>query len=156
MIELDIRYLEESQISEIIELIKRIFDEFEAPEYSEEGIQEFYSYITPEGFKERLEKNHFTLVAMVKDRLAGVIEIRDNNHICLLFVDKQYHKKSIAKRLLEEAISIAKSNQTVEFSIDVNSSPYAVEIYKKMGFLPTDNEQLVNGIRFIPMSRRIE
>ncbi|WP_460645598.1 GNAT family N-acetyltransferase [Lacrimispora brassicae] len=33
----------------------------------------------------------------------------------------------------------------------VNSSPYAVEIYHKLGFVDTDTEQLVNGIRFIPM-----
>ena len=33
----------------------------------------------------------------------------------------------------------------------VNSSPYAVKIYEHLGFVPTDNEQTVNGIRFTPM-----
>jgi len=32
-----------------------------------------------------------------------------------------------------------------------NSSPYAVEIYRHLGFEPTDTEQAVNGLRFIPM-----
>ena len=35
--------------------------------------------------------------------------------------------------------------------VTVHSSPYAVEIYSRMGFEPTDTEQTVNGLRFIPM-----
>ena len=33
----------------------------------------------------------------------------------------------------------------------VNSSPYAVPIYHKLGFKETDSEQIVNGLRYIPM-----
>ena len=33
----------------------------------------------------------------------------------------------------------------------VNSSPYAVEVYRHLGFVPTDTEQLTNGIRYTPM-----
>ncbi|WP_094603611.1 GNAT family N-acetyltransferase [Sporomusa silvacetica] len=39
--------------------------------------------------------------------------------------------------------------------ITVNSSPYAVLIYEKMGFVRTDVEQEINGIRFIPMKFNI-
>lgn len=33
----------------------------------------------------------------------------------------------------------------------VNSSPYAVEVYRHLGFTPTNTEQLTNGIRYTPM-----
>lgn len=33
----------------------------------------------------------------------------------------------------------------------VNSSPYAVEVYRHLGFFPTDTEQVTNGIRYTPM-----
>ena len=33
----------------------------------------------------------------------------------------------------------------------VNSSLYAVEVYRHLGFVPTDTEQLTNGIRYTPM-----
>jgi len=36
--------------------------------------------------------------------------------------------------------------------ITVNSSPYAVKIYEKLGFVPDGNEQMVDGIRFTPMT----
>ena len=33
----------------------------------------------------------------------------------------------------------------------VNSSPYAVPVYHKLGFIDMDSEQLSDGIRFTPM-----
>ena len=35
--------------------------------------------------------------------------------------------------------------------ITVNSSPYAVEAYRRLGFVDVDNEKLLDGIRFTPM-----
>lgn len=33
----------------------------------------------------------------------------------------------------------------------VNSSPYAHEVYKHLGFQDTDKEQVIKGLRFMPM-----
>ena len=33
----------------------------------------------------------------------------------------------------------------------VNSSPYAVPVYHKLGFIDMDSEQLADGMRFTPM-----
>ena len=38
----------------------------------------------------------------------------------------------------------------------VNSSPYAVPIYHKLGFKDTGSEQVVNGLRFTPMELNTE
>lgn len=35
--------------------------------------------------------------------------------------------------------------------ITVNSSPYAVPVYHKLGFVDTDTEQLLDGMRYTPM-----
>ena len=35
--------------------------------------------------------------------------------------------------------------------ITVDSSPDAVGTYRRMGFIPTSEEQLVNGVRYVPM-----
>ena len=34
----------------------------------------------------------------------------------------------------------------------VNSAPYAVDIYRHLGFAETGPEQTINGIRFTPMA----
>ena len=36
-------------------------------------------------------------------------------------------------------------------ALTVNSSPYAVEVYRALGFRKTAEEQSVDGIRFTPM-----
>ena len=33
----------------------------------------------------------------------------------------------------------------------VNSSPYAVEVYRHLGFVATDAEQCTDGLRYTPM-----
>ena len=40
---------------------------------------------------------------------------------------------------------------TTFFAITVNSSPYAVLVYRKLGFVETDTEQLADGMRYTPM-----
>ena len=85
-----------------------------------------------------------------ENEIAGVISTRDVSHISLLFVDKKYHKKGIAKALFSELLTELKKNPDVK-KITVNSSPYAVEVYKKLGFKQTDEKQEKDGIIFIPM-----
>jgi N-acetylglutamate synthase-like GNAT family acetyltransferase len=92
----------------------------------------------------------FCIVAVLGENIIGVIEVRNVNHIALLFVDDQYHKNGIAKNLVSLAIERAKISE-----IYVHSSTYAVNIYAKMGFNQLDNEQVKNGIRYTPMKKSI-
>ena len=36
-------------------------------------------------------------------------------------------------------------------SFTVHSSPFAVEVYRRLGFTPTDTERLTDGLRYTPM-----
>lgn len=47
---------------------------------------------------------------------------------------------------------IFESNPAIK-GLTVNSSPYAVEIYKRLGFVSTDVMQEKDGIIFIPMKK---
>lgn len=38
----------------------------------------------------------------------------------------------------------------------VNASPYAIPVYRKLGFIDIDVEQVINGIRFTPMVYEIK
>lgn len=137
---------------DIIRLTKKVFDEFVAPDFSAEGIRTFYEFNTREKIKERIATGGFILTAKIEnEKIVGVIEIRDQNHIARLFVDKIYQKHGIAKKLFSEALSISINLQPDLKTITVHSSPFAVNIYKKLGFQQTDSEQMKQGIRYIPM-----
>ena len=78
-------------------------------------------------------------------RIVGVLAA-DNDHIHLLFVGREYHRKGIARQLFDIMVEYY-----CALEITVNSSPYAVEAYRKLGLVDTDTEQTVNGLRFTPM-----
>lgn len=130
-----------------LELVWKVFLQFEAPEYCEEGISEFHDFIQVDSIRQKLLNHELFLWAGYEgDRIVGVIAVRPPFHISLLFVDPQFHRRGIARSLFETVLEVCKNTE-----ITVNSSPYAVGIYRRMGFADTDAEQTVNGIRFVPM-----
>ncbi|MCL2166724.1 MAG: GNAT family N-acetyltransferase [Clostridiales bacterium] len=136
-------------------LVRRVFDAFEAPEYSEEGIASFYSFIETQTMRRNWESGNLRLWGAFDNAiLAGVAAFRPPYHISLLFVDRQYHGRGIARSLLQEGFRDLQATFGTG-TVTVNSSPYAVEIYRHMGFEAADTEQSVNGLRFTPMKRAL-
>lgn len=128
---------------EAIRLVKKVFMQFEAPEYSREGIREFMDSIHNQDYLIM----HSFFGAYVHGKLAGVIATRKgHHHVGLLFVDRKYQKKGIGRMLMQYVIDLKDKEP-----MTVNASPYAHEFYKKLGFTDTDGEQTVSGIRFYPM-----
>lgn len=90
------------QEAAIYQLVKRVYDEFVSVDYCEEGNTFFYNWIQPSRIAERQCKQVNIWVASKNSELVGMIEIRDNKFISLLFVDKKYQRQGIAKRLFDE------------------------------------------------------
>ncbi len=57
----------------------------------------------------------------------------------------------LQKKLMTIGIEYCICNKFSLTEITVNSSPYAVEVYHKLGFKDTAVEQISDGIRFTPM-----
>ena len=150
-----IRKMNSSDAGEVIDLIHRVFMTAVAPYFSEEGIQEFLHYADQDRLLNRQKANHFTLVASKNTKVIGIIEIRNLNHISLLFVDGLYQRMGIGSALCQRAVELCVKVSPDVPAVSVNASPNAVSAYLRMGFVPTDNEKLVNGIRFTPMSMTI-
>ena len=86
--------------------------------------------------------------AFDKGKIVGVAATRnEGNHIALFFVDSQYHRRGIGRKMFETVL-----HGSISDHITVNSSPYAVNVYHHLGFFDTDAERLENGIRYIPMT----
>ena len=130
-----------------LELIWKTFLEYEAPEYSQEGIEEFKKSIYD---KEWLHAREF-YGAYEDDNLLGVIATKDKSHIALFFVDGRCHRRGIGRKLFEKALE---ENDKDYFT--VNSSPYAKEVYEHLGFECVEDMQCVNGIRFYPMTMKVK
>ena len=131
--------INKNEIKTALELILTVFMEYEAPDYTREGVDEFFKSVRDENYLSMLT----FYGAFFDEAPIGVIATRNNGkHIALFFVDGKYHRRGIGKKLFE---TVRTDNMTV------NSSPYAVPIYHRLGFTETDREQVVNGLRFTPM-----
>lgn len=143
---IDYGSMEFSQVEEVEKLIKGVFYQYIAYDYSEKGVHDFLDYIHHEEILKRIvSKCNNILIAKVNNEIVGVIETRDSCHISLLFVRKDFQKQGIAKSLIRQAFDSHVSD------ITVNASPFAAPIYEKMGFVKISGELIKKGITFIPM-----
>ena len=111
----------------------------------------FYEWIQPEKIAER-QKNQINLwVAFSNAKIIGMIEIRENKYISLLFVDKEFHGCGIAKRLFHESLKTCLQRDPSLRIFYVHASPFSIPVYSKLGFIETDKMQEENGIKYLPM-----
>ena len=132
------------------------FDEFIAPGYTPEGIAEFHEFAAPDAILARMAQDHFVRVALAAGAPVGMVEIRQNNHVALLFVDRAYQQHGIATHLLALALADARAADPDLARVTVNSSRFGVPAYEKLGFRQTGPERTVNGIVFIPMAKQLD
>jgi GNAT superfamily N-acetyltransferase len=140
--------LETKQVADAMDMVWRVFSEFEAPQYSQRGIDEFADFIRPEIIKEKQARGELLLWACFDgEAIIGLLALAPRGHISLLFVETAYHRQGVARALWKA--TQASQKDTCKYT--VNASPYAHEAYKHLGFQDTDGEKTVNGLRFIPM-----
>ena len=138
-----IRRLSQDERQTALDLAWAVFSEYESPDYSAEGTEEFRKCLHDEGYLSGL---HY-YGTFDGEKLIGEIAIRpDRKHICFFFVDGRYHRRGIGTRMFRRLLEDY-PNET----ITLNSSPYGLPFYKAIGFVPTDEERTVNGIRFTAM-----
>jgi GNAT superfamily N-acetyltransferase len=130
-------------------LVKKVFNEFVAPDYSPEGVSTFFSLVTPEYLVSLQHKNGFVCAAYENSTMVGMLAIRDRDHITLFFVDKEFQGKGVGRALYQEAKQIMKSNGIAK--VDVHSSPFAKKHYEALGFKAVSKAQIEKGIVYVPM-----
>ncbi len=138
-----IRKMRQEEIPAALDFAWKVFSEYESPVYSEEGTEEFRKSIHDPDYLRGIEY----CGAYDGGKLVGEIGIRpDRGHICFFFVDGAYHRRRIGTDMFRYLLEVY-PNQP----ITLNSAPYGLPFYRKLGFRETDREQTVNGIRFTPM-----
>lgn len=153
---LEYRLMKRGDEGEVCDLVIRVFDEFVAPQFSREGVQEFRNYADPHLFMRRSQWNHFVLLAAAQKEIAGMIEVRVDGHVTLFFVDKWFQVRGVGGELLHRALAICQRSKPELSKATVNSSPNAVGIYERLGFHRMGPEKVENYIRFVPMVFELE
>lgn len=142
-----IREMNFNDIKAVNSLIKEVFDKYMSGDYTKEGINNFYEFISPESLRERLSSGNRFYAAEKDDLIAGVIEVRDNSHIALFYVREIFHGKGVGRSLFEYALKDIPAGTV----ITVNSSHFAVPVYEKLGFKRHLPALMRDGMAFTPM-----
>lgn len=154
MDELTYKPIAEGQIQLISDMVWEVFLQFEAPDYPDEGIATFKAFIDPERLTTEIKAGSYMIYGCFEgDMPVGVIALRQGKHISLLFVKSSHHRRGIAKKLLEFAVQHIIREYPGAKELTVNSSPYAIDVYRRLGFTPTDKIQEMSGIIFMPMKK---
>lgn len=145
-----IRKLPPEDLNEALALIWDVFCEFDAPCFEPEGIRVFQDFIGLDSMEKMVDSKVLTFTgAYTEEKLVGVLAMRGPVHISLLFVDPEYHRRGVARSLFGEAIK--ETPREDHCLITVNSSPYGVPFYRRLGFVVLEPEKEANGMRFTPM-----
>ena len=124
---------------------------YEAPDYDPQGIRHFHEFVKGDELHNMfLLGQYYAWGAFDRDNvITGVLGVRKQWHISLLFVEPSLHHQGIATKLLRYAFREAAEAGITEMT--VFSSPYAVEFYHRLGFTDLDSEITTDGIRYTPM-----
>lgn len=134
-----------------MEMAFETFMKFEAKEYGSEGTFNFVRFVTDDMLRKMFQKGEYKLfVAKDGDDVIGMISLRNGNHISLLFVKEEYHRKGVGKHLVKHLHKYMKEN-TIYDKLTLHAAPYAIPFYYKMGFKDAGMITRNQGIVYTPM-----
>ena len=101
-----------------------------------------------------LKGEYQMMVALHEEKIIGFITVRNRSHISLLFVNKKYHRQGIGSILIEKMGEYLITEVGVDY-MTVDSAPYALEFYHKLGFWDLAPRQQKQGIIYTSMKKNL-
>ena len=148
-----IRWAYASEWAPAMKMIWRTFLKYEGKDYTREGIQNFFDFITDdELYLAFLKGSYQMMVAVDNGRIIGVGTLRGGNHLSLLFVDEEYHRRGVGRAIMNGLCRYLK-DEAGERSMSLKAAPYAVDFYHKLGFRTIKPEEEYSGIRVTEMEK---
>jgi GNAT superfamily N-acetyltransferase len=134
----------------ISDLIRPLAEKYIAREFSPEGARYLPASMEPAAIKGYLESGYQYHVAEQDGVIAGAVAVRENKHVYHLFVAEPFQGRGLARRLWHVARDACRqAGNPGEFT--VNSSRFAVEMYRKFGFVETGPPETKSGVTSVPM-----
>lgn len=148
-----VRWARENEWAPAMKMIWKTFLKFEGKDYTQEGIKNFFEFITDDDlYVAFLKGTYRMMVALDGERIIGAGSIRNRNHLSLLFVDEDYHHMGVGSALLARLCDYLK-HESGECYMSLKAAPYAVNFYRKQGFQTVKPEEEYSGIRVTAMEK---
>jgi GNAT superfamily N-acetyltransferase len=134
----------------ISDLIRPLAEHYIAQEFSPESAAILLASMDAGAIEAYMTSGYKYHVAEDDGMLVGVVGVRDNSHLYHLFVADDFRGRGVARELWRVARDACRVAGNIgEFT--VNSSRFAVGMYRKLGFVETGPPDEKNGVTSIPM-----
>lgn len=148
--EYEIRLATADDIPPALDLAWRMFVRYDSLDYGVEHTERMRVAIEDRLKNLSIYIQRLMVVALVDDKVVGMLETYGTNRISLLFVDSEYQRKGIATAMMRKIASELKMRG--HDKIVLNSSPYGLSFYIHFGFTVEDEEKNVDTPWKTPMS----
>ena len=141
-----IREMEEKDLEAVSTICIDSFTKSVAGTLSLEGVSTFSEIASSDSILKRMNEDNLIFVAECNGRIKGVIELKEGRHIAMLFVEPEYQKKGVGRKLLSSALSYARVD-----TVTVSASLSSVPVYEKYGFECKGDISESAGLVYQPM-----
>lgn len=114
------RFMTRGEERQVFGLVESVFNEYVRNDFSLEGIEEFFRAARHMIFD--WPSDHFIIVAAVRDKITGMIAMKENRRISLFFVDSSYRRRGIGRTLLHHALAHCAGHASGVNEFEVHSS----------------------------------
>ncbi|QLI80351.1 GNAT family N-acetyltransferase [Chitinibacter fontanus] len=144
---LEIREILFSEYDRAAEVVWASFQHLAAQYQSPAGIEQFRLFAQASEIRARDAVGGKCYVAVIQNTVIGVLQVRADAHIALLFVLPEFQSRGVGRALIKKA----DADQRL---LTVNASVNSMGAYMRYGFMPVGADQTSeSGIRFVPMQR---
>lgn len=142
---------------EVANLIYKTYEFFNARETDKKSLKQYLALIdiktnSATTLFNRFKNSNINFGAFSNEKLIGIVRGR-KNRIVSLFVDGNFHKQGIGKKLISLFERRAKKIGSKE--IKIRSSLYAVNFYLKMDYKKTTGIRRYRGLVFQPLKKSL-
>lgn len=144
------RVLKDEDFEEASRMMFRTFYRYVLPTYTEEGVRFFRDATSALSLSmNTFDKSIVVYGCFDEEKLCGVLARKGKNHILLYFADERYVGRGVGRQLFARFLKSVDPTKP----ITVNSTDFAVPIYKHYGFVPTGQRRMEDGVTYTPMKR---
>jgi predicted GNAT family N-acyltransferase len=133
-------------------LVQDSFQKLAAADWDDEAQQVFIANASTESMAKALQSAVYAASEFSDGQPTGFILFPKPSLLGMLFVNPNRLGQGIARRLWEAARAHIESVYPDVKTIELNSTPYAVNIYRALGFVPISTEFVVDGCRATRMA----
>ncbi|MGE5668160.1 MAG: GNAT family N-acetyltransferase [Betaproteobacteria bacterium] len=147
-----IRAVTEGDSAAASAVVQASFTQLAAADWEPAAQQWFIAASSPEAMAEKLKVAACARAAFVGERMVGFLLMPSPTVLAMLFVDPQWLRQGIARELWQSARSYIEATYPDAQTVELNATPYAVDFYLSVGFVPLSREFTRDGCRITRMA----